>query len=102
MAQTKSVLGKELSLHPYASAKCMNAAVTAALAARAAAAVSAAAEDEQEYDDDPEAASVSISAEHLIDLSPRYVIYPGPAPRGGRARRAVFLFGAVPAPVRTV
>lgn len=31
MAQTKSVLGKELSLHPYASAKCMNAAVTAAL-----------------------------------------------------------------------
>ena len=31
MAQTKSVLGKELSLHPYASAKCMNAAVTAVL-----------------------------------------------------------------------
>ena len=31
MAQTKSVLGKELSLHSYASAKCMNAAVTAAL-----------------------------------------------------------------------
>ena len=31
MAQTKSVLGKELSLHPYASAKCMNTAVTAAL-----------------------------------------------------------------------
>ena len=31
MAQTKSVLGKELSLLPYASAKCMNTAVTAIL-----------------------------------------------------------------------
>lgn len=31
MAQTKSVLGKDLSLHPYASAKCMNAAITAVL-----------------------------------------------------------------------
>lgn len=31
MAQTKSVLGKDLSLRPYASAKCMNAAVTAVL-----------------------------------------------------------------------
>lgn len=31
MAQTKSVLGKEISFHPYASAKCMNVAVTAAL-----------------------------------------------------------------------
>ena len=62
------------------------AAVVAAVAAGAAPAVSAAAEDEQEYNDDPEAASVSISAEHLIDLSPRYVIYPGPAPRGGGGR----------------
>ena len=31
MAQTKSVLGKELSLHLYASAKCMNTAITAVL-----------------------------------------------------------------------
>ena len=31
MAQTKSVLGKELSFHQYASAKCMNAAITAIL-----------------------------------------------------------------------
>ena len=65
------------------------AAVVAAVAAGAAPAVSAAAEDEQEYNDDPEAASVSISAEHLIDLSPRYVIYPDPAPRGGRVRLVI-------------
>ena len=31
MAQTKSVLGKDLSLRPYASAKCLNTAVTAVL-----------------------------------------------------------------------
>ena len=31
MAQTKSVLGKEISLHLYASAKCMNTAITAVL-----------------------------------------------------------------------
>ena len=31
VAQTKSVLGKDLSLRPYASAKCLNTAITAVL-----------------------------------------------------------------------